>query len=167
MAAPFIEVEDVALRYRPHGAVEGTLAVEGLSLSVAEGEFVAVVGPSGCGKSTLMKLVTGLQFPSAGRVRVAGNPVAGPVSIAGMAFQNPVMLPWRTTGANVLLPMEIVQPHRSRIGRNRTAYNERADALLASVGLEGAGETSSPGSSPVACSSERRCAVRSSTSRSC
>ena len=140
MAAPFIDVEDVALRYRPHGAVEGTLAVEGLSLSVAEGEFVAVVGPSGCGKSTLMKLVTGLQFPSAGTVRVAGNPVAGPVSIAGMAFQNPVMLPWRTTGANVLLPMEIVQPHRSRIRRNRAAYDERADALLASVGLEGAGE---------------------------
>ena len=139
MTAPFIEVEDVALRYRPHGAAEGTLAVEGLSLSVAEGEFVAVVGPSGCGKSTLMKLVTGLQFPSAGRVRVAGAPVTGPVGIAGMAFQNPVMLPWRTTGANVLLPMEIVQPHRSRIRANRAAYDERADALLAAVGLEGAG----------------------------
>jgi len=140
MATPFIDVEDVALRYRPHGAVEGTLAVEELNLSVAEGEFVAVVGPSGCGKSTLMKLVTGLQFPSAGTVRVAGRAVTGPVNIAGMAFQNPVMLPWRTTGANVLLPMEIVQPHRRKIRRNRAAYDARADALLASVGLEGAGE---------------------------
>lgn len=140
MAEPFIDVEGVALRYRPHGGVEGTLAVEGLSLSVAEGEFVAVVGPSGCGKSTLMKLVTGLQFPSAGQVRVAGHEVAGPVNIAGMAFQNPVMLPWRTTAANVLLPMEIVQPHRRDIRRNRSSCAERAEALLASVGLEGAGE---------------------------
>ena len=140
MAAPFIDVEDVALRYRPHGAVEGTLAVEGLSLAVAEGEFVAVVGPSGCGKSTLMKLVTGLQFPSAGTVRVAGNPVTGPVSIAGMAFQNPVMLPWRTTGANVLLPMEIVQPHRRRLRSRRAEYEAAAEELLALVGLSGYGD---------------------------
>ena len=140
MAAPFIDVEGRRAPVPAPRRRGGTLAVEGLSLSVAEGEFVAVVGPSGCGKSTLMKLVTGLQFPSAGSVRVAGAPVTGPVSIAGMAFQNPVMLPWRTTGANVLLPMEIVQPHRGRIRRSRAAYNERADALLASVGLEGAGE---------------------------
>ena len=94
--------------YRPHGDIEGTLAVEGLSLEVDEGEFVAVVGPSGCGKSTLMKLATGLQFPTEGRVHIEGAPVTGPVSMAGMAFQNPVMLPWRTTAQNVLLPMEIV-----------------------------------------------------------
>ncbi|MBT6275748.1 MAG: ABC transporter ATP-binding protein [Chromatiales bacterium] len=136
----FIDLENVALRYRAHGETEGTLAVEGLNLGIAEGEFVAVVGPSGCGKSTLMKLATGLQFPSDGRVLIDGSAVTGPVSIAGMAFQNPVMLPWRTTVENVLLPMEIVQPHRRQIKKNRAAYTERANALLASVGLVGTGD---------------------------
>jgi NitT/TauT family transport system ATP-binding protein len=136
----YISLEDVALRYRSHGDVEGTLAVQGLNLSVAKGEFVAVVGPSGCGKSTLMKLATGLQFPSEGKVLIDGAAVTGPVTIAGMAFQNPVMLPWRTTEANVLLPMEIVQPHRSGIRKNRPAYLKRANDLLASVGLLGVGD---------------------------
>jgi NitT/TauT family transport system ATP-binding protein len=140
MSAAFISVQDVTLRYRPHGDVEGTLAVEGLNMQVSEGEFVAVVGPSGCGKSTLMKLATGLQFPTAGSVHIEGTPVSGPVSMAGIAFQNPVMLPWRTTAQNVLLPMEIVQPHRRAIRTKRQEYRNRAEALLTSVGLEGAGE---------------------------
>jgi NitT/TauT family transport system ATP-binding protein len=136
---PFVSLENVALRYRPHDAAEGTLAVEGLNLTVGKGEFVAVVGPSGCGKSTLMKLTTGLAFPTEGRVTVKGAPVSGPVGIAGMAFQNPVMLPWRLTRDNVLLPLEVVQPHRSRLRANRQEYRDRAEALLATVGLEGAG----------------------------
>jgi len=136
----FVDIENVSLRYAPQGAAEGTLAVEGLSLSVEKGEFVAVVGPSGCGKSTLMKLATGLNFPSSGRVAVAGEGVRGPVSIAGMAFQNPVMLPWRLTRDNVLLPLEVVKPHRSRMRTEKAAYRAKAEALLASVGLEGAGE---------------------------
>ncbi len=139
----FVELEDVSLRYKPQGAsgndAEGTLAVDGLSFSVEKGSFVAVVGPSGCGKSTLMKLATGLQFPSEGVVRVAGEPITGPVGIAGMAFQNPVMLPWRLTRDNVLLPLEVVKPHRSQFRAKRAEYRERADALLASVGLEGQG----------------------------
>lgn len=136
----FVEIEQVALRYKSQGDTEGTLAVENLNLNVEKGDFVAVVGPSGCGKSTLMKLATGLHFPSEGTVRVAGEPVTGPVSIAGMAFQNPVMLPWRLTRDNVLLPLEVVQPHRSKMRRQRSEYVRRADDLLASVGLEGAGD---------------------------
>jgi NitT/TauT family transport system ATP-binding protein len=136
---PFVEVEDVTLRYPAQGAEEGTLAVEGLSLAVGEGEFVAVVGPSGCGKSSLMKLATGLTFPSEGAIRVAGKPVTGPVSVAGMAFQNPVMLPWRLTLDNVLLPLEVVEPHRRQVRRRRAEYRARAEALLAQVGLAGQG----------------------------
>ena len=132
-------MKNVALRYEAQSGNESTLAVEHLDLVVEKGDFIAVVGPSGCGKSTLMKLATGLNFPSEGSVRVAGESVQGPVSIAGMAFQNPVMLPWRLTRDNVLLPMEVVEPHRQRIRTNRAAYREQADELLASVGLEGAG----------------------------
>ncbi|MDE0310298.1 MAG: ABC transporter ATP-binding protein [Acidiferrobacterales bacterium] len=135
----FVEIEDVSLRYSAQSGNESTLAVEHLNLQVNQGEFIAVVGPSGCGKSTLMKLATGLHFPSTGEVRLDGRQVEGPVSIAGMAFQNPVMLPWRLTRDNVLLPMEVVNPHRKKIRTNRASYRRMADELLASVGLDGAG----------------------------
>ncbi len=72
-------------------------------------------------------------------MRVDGQPVNKPVKIAGMAFQNPTLLPWRTTLDNVLLPLEIVEPHRSRLRREKAAYVEKAEALLASVGLKGFG----------------------------
>ena len=88
----FVELDNVALRY---GERDGTLALNGASLSIERGEFAAVVGPSGCGKSSLMKLVTGLHPPSEGAVRVAGSPVTGPLKCVGMAFQNPSLLPWR------------------------------------------------------------------------
>lgn len=135
----FVEIENVSLRYKPQGDEEGTLAVEDLNLSVEKGSFVAVVGPSGCGKSSLMKLATGLNFPTSGKVTVAGQDVHGPVSITGMAFQNPVMLPWRLTRDNIMLPLEVVEPHRRTFRRDKVANRERVDALLASVGLEGQG----------------------------
>ena len=135
MSHAFVQVDGVALRHP--GDDGGTLALEGCTLSVAEGEFVAVVGPSGCGKSTLMRLVTGLWRPTAGGVVVDGREVGGPLSIAGMAFQNPSLLPWRTVLDNVLLPLEVVKPHRSRLRRERAAYEAEARALLVLVGLAG------------------------------
>jgi len=113
------------------------VALEDVDLGVRPGEFVAIVGPSGCGKTTFLKLTSGLLLPSRGEVRVHGKPVRGPLKIVGMAFQNPTLLPWRTTLENVLLPLEIVEPHRSQYRRERATYRERALALLASVGLEG------------------------------
>ena len=132
-----VSIEHVDMRY---GGPEGTLAVSGLNLRIERGEFVAVVGPSGCGKSTLMKLVTGLQLPQDGAVVVAGSEVTKPVSIVGMAFQNPTMLPWRTTLDNILLPLEIVEPHRHRFRRHRRDYVDKAEELLATVGLKGFGQ---------------------------
>jgi len=136
----FIALDGVSHRYGGiQAGPEGVLAIQDLSISVGRGEFAAVVGPSGCGKSTLMKLVTGLQFPFAGHVIVGGQEVTRPVKIAGMAFQAPTLLPWRTTLENLLLPLEIVQPHRRELRRNKTAYVDRAEKLLASVGLGGFG----------------------------
>jgi NitT/TauT family transport system ATP-binding protein len=129
----FVEIDRVRLRYQ-----EGDgLALEQTSMQIAKGEFIAVVGPSGCGKSTLLKLVSGLIRPTEGSVRVDRQEVSGPLKIVGMAFQNPTLLPWRTTLDNVLLPLEIVQPHRSNLRRQRKAFEEKAVALLASVGLAG------------------------------
>jgi NitT/TauT family transport system ATP-binding protein len=133
----FVDIHDVTHIYA--GAEDGQPAVQGLNIKVNEGEFAAIVGPSGCGKSTLMKLATGLQFPKKGAVIVDGKQVGAPVKLAGMAFQNPTMLPWRTTLENLLLPLEIVQPHRSRIRRHKAEYVARAEALLEQVGLKGQG----------------------------
>jgi NitT/TauT family transport system ATP-binding protein len=131
-------IDDVTLTYS--GASEEVTAVKGCSLEVGRGEFTAVVGPSGCGKSTLMRLVTGLVRPTAGKVSVDGKPVTGPVKIAGMAFQNSNLLPWRKVRDNILLPLEIVEPHRSRFRSARKEYEERAEALLKTVGLGGFGD---------------------------
>src|SRR5499425_2020965 len=131
----FVELDRVSLRYGEDG--DGTLAIEGMTLGVAPGEFIAVVGPSGCGKSTLMKVVTGLWPPTAGTVVVDGREVAGPLSIVGMAFQNPTLLPWRKTLGNVMLPLEIVQPHCARLRGERPTYVAKARDLLGLVGLKG------------------------------
>jgi NitT/TauT family transport system ATP-binding protein len=134
MSASII-IDDVTLTYQ--GASGGVLALEGTTLNVARGEFAAVVGPSGCGKSSLMKLVTGLMPPSAGSIAIFGEPVRGPVKIAGMAFQNPNLLPWRRVIDNVLLPLEIVEPHRRRFRADNAHYRAQALTLLRTVGLDG------------------------------
>src|SRR5688500_11073999 len=131
-----VEFANVSLAYDGQDA----FAVEDITLSIAPGEFVAIVGPSGCGKSTFMKLATGLKPPTRGRVAVDGRPVTSPLKIVGMAFQAPTLLPWRTTLDNVLLPLEIVEPYRSRFRRERPQFAQRANALLATVGLAGYGE---------------------------
>jgi NitT/TauT family transport system ATP-binding protein len=133
----YVTLDKVSHAYSGAGSV---LAVEDLSIAVEQGEFAAVVGPSGCGKSTLMKLATGLQFPRAGTVTVAGAQVKAAVKIAGMAFQAPTLLPWRTTAENLLLPLEIVPPYRREMRRRRAEFRKRADNLLASVGLAGQGD---------------------------
>ncbi len=132
----FVSLDGVTHAYGTSGGVP---AVEGLTLAVRKGEFAAVVGPSGCGKSTLMKLATGLQFPRAGTIMVAGEAVKRPVKISGMAFQAPTLLPWRTVIENLMLPLEIVEPHRSRLRSNKAEYLARAEALLDQVGLRGMG----------------------------
>jgi NitT/TauT family transport system ATP-binding protein len=131
----FVDLDRVSLRYGDDD--EGTLALRDASMRVDSGEFVAVVGPSGCGKSTLMKVVTGLWPPTTGGVIVNGKEVDRPLSITGMAFQNPTLLPWRTTLANVMLPLEIVKPHCFQLNRDRAAYEAKARDLLALVGLKG------------------------------
>ena len=133
MSDAFVEVDKVDLAY---DEVSGN-AIEDVSLSMKEREFIAMVGPSGCGKSTFMKLCSGLRRPSKGQVIVEGREVSGPLKIVGMAFQNATLLPWRTTLGNVLLPLEIVQPYRANFKEKKAEYAERARALLRSVGLDG------------------------------
>jgi len=112
-------------------------AVDEVTLGIAADEFIAVVGPSGCGKSGLMRLIAGRHPPLGGTLTVEGKPVSGPLKSVGMAFQNSNLLPWRNALDNVLLPLEIVEPHRGRMRSERGAYRAKAQKLLESVGLGG------------------------------
>lgn len=125
-----IDIVDVHLSY---DTASGKLPVlDGFSMSVPEGGFVAVVGPSGCGKSTLTRLIAGLMMPDQGEVWLHGQQVTSPRASVGMAFQNPVLLEWRSILKNIMLPLEIVPSKLSKKDQE-----ERARYLLSLVGLEG------------------------------
>ena len=133
----FVDFDQVWLAYNEELLAKQQFAVEDISLKIQRGEFIAIVGPSGCGKSTFMKLATGLKRPSRGTILIDGHEVTGPLKITGMAFQASSLLPWRTTLQNVMLPLEIVEPHRSNFRSQRAAYEEKGRKLLQSVGLGG------------------------------
>jgi NitT/TauT family transport system ATP-binding protein len=116
MHNPVLRFDHVTKRFP-----DGTVALAGVDLSVASGEFVSVVGPSGCGKSTLLRIASGLTDASEGTVLVDTNKI-------GFVFQDPTLLPWRTVQANVELLAELAKlpkPERRR----------RADEAIKLVGL--------------------------------
>ncbi len=87
----------------------GTQAVlRDINLSIAEGEFVAIVGYSGQGKTTLMSLIAGLIKPDSGEISLEGKTVAGPGPDRGLVFQNYSLLPWLTVSENIELAVESV-----------------------------------------------------------
>ncbi|WP_028221977.1 ABC transporter ATP-binding protein [Paraburkholderia oxyphila] len=125
----------IDIRHVSHGfALRGDLlpVLEDVSLTVAPGEFVALLGPSGCGKSTLLRLVAGLDKPRAGAVEADGAPVAGPDPSRVLVFQDPTLFPWRTVRENVA-----IGPQAQGALRARTAPDaqRRIDAALELVGL--------------------------------
>ncbi|GGE15857.1 NitT/TauT family transport system ATP-binding protein [Gemmobacter megaterium] len=95
MTAPALRFDNVSMQYP-----DGTVALAGVDLSVAPGEFVSVVGPSGCGKSTLLKLASGLETHTGGEIWVDRASL-------GYTFQDATLLPWRTVLPNVELLMEL------------------------------------------------------------
>src|SRR3954469_25198112 len=104
-----IAIEGVTKRFALGGNKDGVLALSELSLTIASGEFVAILGPSGCGKSTLLRLVASLEQPTGGTVRVNGA-APGLVSAQhalGVAFQDHALLPWLSVHDNVALPFRL------------------------------------------------------------
>jgi NitT/TauT family transport system ATP-binding protein len=112
------------------GNAGSVAALDEITLSLIDGEFVSVVGPSGCGKSTLMKLIGGLLPPTSGTIEYRGQVVKKPQRGMGIVFQTPVLLPWLTVLENVLLPIRVLKA-------NKTAATERGLKLLDMVGLTG------------------------------
>src|SRR5262245_48757568 len=84
-----------------------TVALESIDLTIAPGEFLAVVGPSGCGKSTLLRLIAGLTPATAGDIGVSGRPIRGPLHDVGVVFQAPILLDWRDVLGNVLFQIDM------------------------------------------------------------
>ncbi len=105
-------------------------ALSDISLSVEEGEFVALLGPTGCGKSSLLRLVSDLIPPTSGVIEVRGGPASAArrVNQFGFVFQEPALLSWRTAIGNVRLPLEVV-------GYRPEERDARCEELLESVGL--------------------------------
>ncbi|GAA0678745.1 ABC transporter ATP-binding protein [Kitasatospora atroaurantiaca] len=96
------------------------VAVDGVDLDVAAGEFVVLVGPSGCGKSTLLDLLGGLTTPTSGQILLNGEPVTGPGLDRSIVFQQYALLPWRTAQGNVEFGLEATGvPRRQRAARAR------------------------------------------------
>ena len=124
-----LEIREVGKKF-PVADGPDIRALDTISLSVAEGEFVSIIGPSGCGKSTLFNIVGGLITDFDGVVEVDGREIRGPHREIGMVFQEESTFPWRTAQRNVELPLEIA-------GEPKGKRAERARELLRLVGLEG------------------------------
>src|SRR3989440_11778839 len=131
MTAAALALENISVTFiAPDGGRYS--AVRETTLRVRPGEFLSVVGPTGCGKSTLLNVAVGLLQPSAGEVRVFGEPLAGLNRKAGYLFQTEALMPWRTARANVAAGLEFR-------GVEHAAALERADEWLQRVGLRGFG----------------------------
>lgn len=126
-AGPAVVLTDVEKSY---GTNPRTEAIGSVSGSIGRGRFVSVIGPSGCGKSTLLDLVAGLQRPTGGDIRVAGETVRGPGRNISMVFQEDSTLHWRSVRANVEFGLEIA-------GIRKRERREKAEEMIRLVGLAG------------------------------
>jgi len=109
---------------------KNVVALQDVSLTVGDRQFVTIVGPSGCGKSTLLRLICGLIPASSGEISVRGRRVTAPITDVGMVFQSPVLMPWRTTLDNILFVAEMR-------GESGSQYKARALELIGLAGLAG------------------------------
>lgn len=137
MTQPSIAIDSVTKRFPLKGSADGVLALENVSLTVGQSEFVALLGPSGCGKSTLLRLIASLEEASEGTVAVNGNePRAMATRHAlGVAFQDHALLPWLSVQDNIALPFSLA---------NRRVDTDAIASLIELVGLKGF-ETARPG----------------------
>ncbi|MDQ0569297.1 nitrate/nitrite transport system ATP-binding protein [Variovorax paradoxus] len=125
----YIEIHDVEQRFKT--AKGSFVALQGVNLNVAKGEFVTLIGHSGCGKSTLLNLIAGLTTPTQGVLLCANREIKGPGPERAVVFQNHSLLPWLTCFENVYLAVERV----FAATEGKAQLRARTDAALAMVGL--------------------------------
>ncbi|SFM51659.1 ABC transporter ATP-binding protein [Variovorax sp. OV329] len=130
----YIEIRGVEQRFKT--AKGSFLALQGINLNVAKGEFVTLIGHSGCGKSTLLNLIAGLASPTQGTLLCANREIRGPGPERAVVFQNHSLLPWLTCFENVYLAVERV----FAASEGKAQLRSRTDAALALVGLTAAAQ---------------------------
>ena len=124
-----IDVDAVSVRFAASTQQQrSNLALSGVSVRVAPGEFVAILGPSGCGKSTLLRVVCGLLAATQGTVRIDDRVVTRVPPGIGFLFQSDALLPWKTARENVAIGAILAGKAPGEAGR-------RAEALLVDIGL--------------------------------
>src|SRR5687767_7732063 len=126
-----LEIDHLTKRYYVERDGRQVLALSDVSLSVAEGEFVAIVGPSGCGKTTLLNIVAGLLSYDLGTLAIDGQRITGPGVDRAVVFQHASLLPWRTISGNVRYGMELQKRF------DAASMRERVDRFITMVGLSG------------------------------
>jgi bicarbonate transport system ATP-binding protein len=133
----FLTIKDVSKVYPTK---KGSFTVlDGVNLTVEEGEFICVIGHSGCGKSTLLNMVSGFAFPTDGEVRLQGQPITKPGPDRMVVFQNYALLPWRTAFENVYLAVHAVHPNKPQAEKRAIVRDH-----LAMVGLSDAADKKPP-----------------------
>jgi len=140
LTTKFIEVQGVEQTFKTRKGLFP--ALRDINLTIAKGEFVALIGHSGCGKSTLLNLIAGLTTPTAGTLLCANREIAGPGPERAVVFQNHSLLPWLTCFENVYLAVERVFGAASKStgapAENKAQLKARTEAALALVGLTAA-----------------------------
>ncbi|TQN01522.1 nitrate/nitrite transport system ATP-binding protein [Acidovorax temperans] len=134
MSTKFIEIHGVEQTFK---TAKGLFpALRDIHLTIAKGEFVALIGHSGCGKSTLLNLIAGLTTPTNGALLCANKEIKGPGPERAVVFQNHSLLPWLTCFDNIYLAVERVFGGKE----SKAQLKARTDAALALVGLTHAGQ---------------------------
>jgi ABC-type nitrate/sulfonate/bicarbonate transport system ATPase subunit len=106
--APAIELRGIRKRFRlSERGGDSVLALDGIDLSIRQGEFLTIIGPSGCGKTTLLRIIASLEAPDDGEVVVGGTPVTEPGIGRAMVFQTFGLFPWKTVIDNVTFPLAV------------------------------------------------------------
>jgi putative hydroxymethylpyrimidine transport system ATP-binding protein len=130
MSKAVLEFHDVTFQYKEEKKERAVPILDSLSLRIADGELISIVGPSGSGKSTLFRLITGLEQPVSGEIRLDGEVCHRRSGRVGYMPQHDLLMPWRSIVENAVLPLELK-------GVKKAEAHKQVRGLLEEFGLKG------------------------------